>query len=174
VDAPTSAGSVEEVVLGTQGQGIHGTRGSAGFSLPELLAVFAIIAIALAIGVPLVNEQIRIAEVRSVADELVLHLRTARVLSVTKHATIDFNVYADPTNSFEYGVRSEPLKKKFFLPSRVRIAGGSDPTFEFKANGSVSAPSTVIIEADVSGSRERWTATVSTMGKTQLSHERVN
>lgn len=131
------------------------------------------IAIALAIGVPLVNEQIRIAEVRSVADELVLHLRTARVLSVTKHTPIDFNVYADPTNSFEYEVRNGTLKM-FYMPSRVRIAAGSDPKIEFKANGSVSAPSTVIIEADVSGSRERWTATVSTMGKTQLSHERVN
>lgn len=134
--------------------------------------MFALIAITMAIGVPIVNEQIRIAEVRAVADDLVLHLRAARVLSVTRHETIEFKIYADPNNYFEYdgnrGIR------KYWMPSRVRIATGSDPLIDFRENGSVAAPSTVIIEADVSGSRERWTATVSTMGRTQLAHERVN
>ena len=153
--------------------GKSGARRTSGFSLPELLAVFALIAIALAVGIPIVNEQIRIAEVRSVADNLVLHLRTARVLSVTKQKPIQFKVYADPTNSFEYEGNNGALKK-FYMPSRVRIAAGSDPTIAFRENGSVSAPSTVIVESDVSGSCERWTATVSTMGLTKLAHERVN
>jgi hypothetical protein len=140
--------------------------------LPELLAVFALIAIAIAIGVPIVNEQIRIAEVRAVADDLVLHLRAARVLSVTRHRPITFNIYVDPSNYFEYdGNRG---LKQYWMPSRVRIAPASDHTIDFKDNGSVSVPSTVIIESDVSGSCERWTATVSTMGLTKLAHERVN
>ena len=37
-------------------------RGAAGYSLAELLAVLALIAIVLAIGIPLVNEQVRIAD----------------------------------------------------------------------------------------------------------------
>jgi Tfp pilus assembly protein FimT len=135
--------------------------------------VFALIGIALAIGIPIVNEQIRIAEVRAVADELVLHLRTARVLSVTKHRSIKFEIFVDPTNKFRYE-GNDGKQRLYETPSRVRIAAGSDPTIDFRENGSVSAPSTVIIESDVSGSCERWTATVSTMGKTQLAHERVN
>ena len=147
-------------------------RGAAGFSLPELLAVIALMAIAVAIGIPIVNEQVRMAEVRAVADDLVLHLRAARSLSVTRHHLIHFNIYADPNNYFEYeGHRGV---KQYWMPSRVRIAAGSDTVIDFRENGSVSAPSTVIIESDVSGSCERWTATVSTMGRTQLAHERVN
>lgn len=154
----------------------HGPRRAcraSGFSLPELLAVLAMMAIAVAIGVPIVNEQIRIAEVRAVADDFVLHLRAARVLSVTRHKPITVNIYADPTNYFEYEGNNGAVKQ-YWMPSRVRIATSSDHAIAFRENGSVTAPSTVIIEADVSGSRERWTATVSAIGSTRLAHERVN
>ena len=144
-----------------------------GFSLPELLAVIAMIAIAVAIGVPIVNEQVRMAEVRAVADELAMHLRTARSISVTNHTSVPFEISVDPTNTFRYKGKDGNWKT-FSTPARVRIAAGSDSVIDFKANGSVAAPSTIIIESDVSGSKERWTATVSTMGRTQLVHERVN
>jgi prepilin-type N-terminal cleavage/methylation domain-containing protein len=162
-----------EAVLGDRGKEHRGVRRASGFSLPELLAVFALIAIVIAIGIPIVNEQIRIAEVRAVADDLVLHLRAARVLSVTKHKTITFTIFVDPTNKFKYE-GNDGKDRTFETPSRVRIAPASDHTIDFKDNGSVSVPSTVIIESDVSGSCERWTATVSTMGLTKLAHERVN
>jgi hypothetical protein len=38
----------------------------------------------------------------------------------------------------------------------------------------VDAVSSVVVESDVSGARERWTANVSTAGLTRLVHERVN
>lgn len=105
-----------------------------------------------------------------------MHLRAARSLSVTRHTPFDFKTSVDPTNSFKYGVKGsdERLWRSFATPGRVRIATGSDPIITFKENGSVSAPSTIIIESDVSGACERWTATVSTIGRTQLAHERVN
>ena len=144
-----------------------------GFSLSELLAVVALIGIAIAIGIPIVNEQVRIAEVRAVADDLALHLRAARTIAVTKHATIPFTIYVDPDNKFTYE-GSDGLDKEIKMPGRVRIAPASSRLINFKRNGSVDAASSIILESDVSGAREVWTATVSASGLTRLSHERVN
>jgi len=134
--------------------------------------VLAMIGIAIAIGIPLVNEQVRIAEVRAAANDLVLHLRAARMISVTKHKTIRFTVYVDPTSRFEYEGLNGSLKQ-VAMPSRVRIATASDGSIDFKKNGSVDVASSVILESDVSGACERWTATVNTVGLTTLAHERV-
>jgi hypothetical protein len=128
----------------------------------------ALLGIAIAIGIPLVNEQVRIAEVRAAADDLAVQLRAARMIAVTKRTTIKFIVHPDPINKFEYEER------EVTLPSRIRIASGSDPIILFKRNGSVDVLSTVILESDVSGALERWTATVNTMGFATLVHERVN
>jgi prepilin-type N-terminal cleavage/methylation domain-containing protein len=155
--------------------GWNGTtrRKADGFSLPELLAVLAMIAIAVAIGIPLVNEQVRIAEIRAAADDLALHLRAARMLSVTQHRKVKFKVHVDPDNYFEYE-KFEDRWKQVFLPGRVRIVAGSDSLINFKQNGSVEAASSIILEATVSGARERWTASVNAVGLTTLAHERVN
>jgi len=131
------------------------------------------IAIAIAVGVPIVNEQVRIAEVRAAADDLALHLRAARMISVTKHKTIAFEIYVDPTNTFQYeGMNGRT--KLVAMPPRVRISDASDRLIHFKGNGSVDAASAIILEADVSGAHERWTATVNTVGLTTLAHARVN
>jgi hypothetical protein len=131
------------------------------------------LAIAIAVGAPIVNEQVRIAEIRAAADDLALHLRAARMISVTKHKTITFDVYVDPTNAFEYeGLNGKP--KRVAMPGRVRISDASDRSIHFKGNGSVELASTIILEADVSGARERWTASVNTVGLTTLARARVN
>jgi len=144
-----------------------------GFSLPELLAVLAMVAIAIAVGIPLVNEQVRIAEVRAAADDLALHLRAARMISVTKHKPITFTVYVDPTSTFEYeGMNGKT--KHVAMPNRVRIDPASDRLILFKGNGSVAVASTIILESNVSGARERWTASVNSVGLTTLAHARVN
>lgn len=149
------------------------TLNAGGFSLPELLAVLAMIGIAIAIGVPLVNEQVRIAEVRAAADDLAMHLRAARMISVTKHKTIPFTIFVDPTSRFEYeGMNGKT--KQVVMPGRVRIDPASDRLINFKRNGSVDVASTIILESDVSGARERWTASVNSVGVTTLSHARVN
>jgi len=144
-----------------------------GFSLPELLAVMALLGIAIAIGIPIVNEQVRIAEVRAAADDLALHLRAARMISVTQHRPIEFKVFVDPDNAFEYE-RTKDKAKRYWTPERVKIAATSDHSILFKQNGSVDVASSIILESQVSGATERWTATVSTMGMATLVHERVN
>ena len=144
-----------------------------GFSLPELLAVLAMIAIAIAIGIPLVNEQVRIAEVRAAADDLALHLRAARMISVAQHRTVKFMVSVDPVNTFKYE-RFTLIWKEVSLPGRVRIAAASDRLINFKQNGSVDVAASIILESEVSGARERWTASVNAVGLTTLAHARVS
>ena len=144
----------------------------AGFSLAEMLVVIAIIGIAITIGIPPVNEQVRIAEVRAAADDLSLHLRAARMIAVTKHKTIIFTVNADPTNTFRYE-GNDGLQKVISMPGRVRIATGSDNSISFFQNGSVDATSAIVIESNVSNQLERWTATVNTVGLTKLARQRI-
>ena len=138
-----------------------------------LLAVLALLGIAIAIGIPIVNEQVRIAEVRAAADDLALHLRAARMISVTQHRRVEFKVFVDPENDFEYE-RTKDNWKRYSTPNRVRIAPESDRSILFKQNGSVDVASSVILESEVSGARERWTATVNKMGMATLVHERLN
>lgn len=144
----------------------------AGFSMAEMLIVIAFIGIAVGIGIPLVNEQVRIAEVRSSADDLALHLRAARMIAVAKHKTIVFTVSADPTNTFSYEGNDGKMKT-ITMPNRVKIATGSDGSISFFQNGAVDAVSAVILESQVSTSLERWTATVNTVGLTTLAHVRI-
>ena len=144
----------------------------AGFTMAEMLVVITLIGITVAIGIPLVNEQLRIAEVRGAADDLALHLRAARMIAVTKHKTITFTVNADPTNTFRYeGNDGKP--KVISMPGRVRIASASDNSISFFQNGSVDATSSIVLESNVSDKLERWTATVNTVGLTKLARQRI-
>ena len=154
----------------------------AGFSLAEMLIVIAFIAITVAIGIPLVNEQVRIAEVRSSADDLALHLRAARMLAVAKHKTIVFTVNVDPVNSFSYKALDDSsiftgdnpkVRGPFKMPTRVKIVTGSDGSISFMQNGSVDFVSSIVLESQVSNYLERWTATVNTVGLTTLAHQRI-
>jgi hypothetical protein len=82
-------------------------------------------------------------------------------------------VNVDPVSTFEYEGLTVP-RKYIAMPGRVRISPASDRSILFKKNGSVEAASSIILEADVSGARERWTAKVNTVGLTTLTHERLH
>ncbi len=153
----------------------HRAGNRSGFSLPELLAVLALLAIALAVGVPLVNEQIRIAEVRGAADNLAVNLRAARMISVSKHTPIKFTIDWDADRSLwvlNYN-GTDGKARSIALPERVTVTPESDRLVTFQQNGSVSAPASIVLESVVPGARERWTATVSSMGIATLQHERL-
>jgi prepilin-type N-terminal cleavage/methylation domain-containing protein len=148
------------------------SRTQAGFSLAEMLAVLALIGITIAIGIPLVNEQLRIAEVRAAADDMAVHLRAARMLAVTRHKDVAVTVNVEPTNSFSYE-GPDGLQRTITMPGRVNIKTGSTGSITFHSNGSSGASSTVTIESAVPNATERWTLSVNTVGLVSVAHVRV-
>jgi len=147
-------------------------RREAGYSLAELLAVLALVGIVIAIGIPLVNEQLRIGEARSASDEMAVHLRAARMIAVSHHKNIVVTVSADPTNSYSYeGTNGEIRTVQ--MPGRVLIKSGSAASITFRSDGSTGGSSTVTLESAVSNAIERWTLSVNTLGMVSVAHARV-
>jgi prepilin-type N-terminal cleavage/methylation domain-containing protein len=148
------------------------TRAQRGFSLPELLIVLAIVGAIVAISVPLVNEQIRIAELRAISDELAVHLRAARMIAVSHHKDIVVTINVDPTNTLSYE-DTYGQTRTVTMPGKVKIKSGSATSITFHSDGSSGASSTVTTESAVSTATERWILTVNTVGMVSVSHVRV-
>lgn len=147
-------------------------RAQAGFSIVELLAVLAIIGAIVAMGIPLVNEQLRVAEVRAITDEIAVHLRAARMIAVSKHKDIVVTINADPTNTVSYeGTNGDT--RTITMPGRVKIKSGSSTSITFHSDGSSGATSTLTTESSVSSATDRWTLTVNTVGLITVSHVRI-
>ena len=147
-------------------------RVDAGFSLVELLAVVAIIGAIVAMGIPLVNEQLRIAEARAISDEIAVHLRAARMIAVSKHKDIVVTINADPTNTVSYeGTNGET--RTIATPGRVKITTGSSASITFHSDGSSGAVSTLVTESVVKNGIERWTLNVNTIGLITVAHVRI-
>ena len=147
-------------------------RAEAGFTIAEMLVVLAIIGVTLGIAIPLINEQVRIAEVRSAADQMAVHLRAARMIAVSHHKDIPVTVSADPTNTISYeGTNGNT--QTITMPGTVKIKSGSTATITFHSDGSSGASSTITTESVVSNATERWTLTVNTLGMVSVAHVRV-
>jgi prepilin-type N-terminal cleavage/methylation domain-containing protein len=146
-----------------------------GFSLPELLVVLAILGLAIVVGIPLVSEQVRLAKIRGSADQFAIDLKAARMISVSKRAAVNMDVYPTPANRYQYP-GTNGLPRSIQLPSGVRIiTPTSTTTFAFQPNGSLASAATVVFEADVSsGVKERWTITTSVLGISSTTHQRVS
>ena len=157
--------------------GATSRRNAAGFSISEMLVVLAIIGITVAIGIPLVNEQVRIAEVRGAADQMAVHLRAARMMAVARHRDIKVtvnneNVAAPLTNTLQYEGQNGGTQT-ISLPAPVKIKSSSTAEITFHSDGSSDATSTVTTESVVSTSTERWTLNVNTLGLVTVAHVRV-
>jgi prepilin-type N-terminal cleavage/methylation domain-containing protein len=147
-----------------------------GFSMAEMLIVIAFIGITVGIGIPMVNEQVRIAEIRGAADELAVHLRAARMMAVTRRSDVRVTVSVDPTNTISYVQWPTPtgvLPRLMTMPNRVKIVSGSTGLITFKSDGSTGSASTVTTESVVSTKTERWTLTVNIVGTVAVAHTRI-
>ena len=143
-----------------------------GFSMVEMLIVIAFIGITVGIAIPLVNEQVRIAEIRAAADEIAVHLRAARMIAVSHHKDIVVTVSADPANTVSYEGTNGAVRT-MSMPNRVKIKSGSASSITFHSDGSTGSSSTVTTESAVSASTERWTLTVNILGMVSVAHARV-
>lgn len=147
-------------------------RTEAGFSLVELLAVLVLVGLVLAIGIPLVRDQVMIADVRQAADQMGVDLRAARMIAVSKHKTIVFTVNTDPTNTYSYEGTDGAIRLRT-MPKGVKITNASVGSITFKPDGSVTVISNIVLESQVANATERWTINVKTLGLADLTHTRI-
>ena len=148
-------------------------RGSRGVSLSELLVVMAIIGIAVAIGIPLAAQQMRMAKIRGAADQLAMDIKAARMIAVTTRADVDMTINAQPSNSYEYTDNQGKLRR-IEMPEGVRITSSTSP-LTFHLNGSLDTAATTVLEIDLSGSlTERWTISTTILGVSKTDYERIS
>jgi len=135
----------------------------------------AIIGLSIAVVVPLTSEQVRRAKARGAADEFAANLKAARMIAVTKHATVSFVVTPDPTNTYRYPAVNG-VDRTFALPAGVRITSpSSETTIAFQSNGSVTAANTTVMEANLTGTeKERFTVTTGVTGVPVITRQRVS
>ena len=143
---------------------------SRGFSFPETLLVVSVIGLAVAASVPLINEQVRSARVRAIADEFALSLRAVRMIAVSTRQ--DSVLAVDlAQNCFEYTDLGGKTRR-FPLPIGARIASTTDASITFRPNGSVlGGTQSVVFEAlrrEVIV--ETWTFDVNTIGIPSVTH----
>jgi len=141
-----------------------------------MLIVIAMIGVTVGIAIPLVNEQLRIAEVRSAADQMAVHLRAARMIAVSHHKDIVVTVNAENAsvlpNTLSYeGTNGDT--QTIQMPGLVKIKTGSTASITFHSDGSSDASSTVTTESVVSNATERWVLTVNILGLVSVAHTRV-
>lgn len=152
----------------------RGRRGESGFSISEMLVVVAIVGLATVIAIPLVSEQVRAAKARSAADQLAVDLKAARMIAVSKRATLNFTIHPDPGNYYEYA-GTDGTTRRITLPLGVRIVTpSSTSTIAFQPNGALSSAFTTQIETTIDDDEaERWTITTSVLGVSTSARCRV-
>jgi prepilin-type N-terminal cleavage/methylation domain-containing protein len=143
-----------------------------GFSIPELLVVMTIIAMAVIVTIPMTVRTVRSLEVRSATDKFTVTLRAARMQAVARNRPVNVTVYEDDAGDYwelsdvGYVAREGEGEdddeevpgyntRRWYLPSGVWFtspAAGDDAwegTLEirFNPNGSLEeGPRTVILE----------------------------
>ena len=140
------------------------SRRSGGVTLPEVLVVLAIVALAVTLAIPVISETVRSARVRSAANSFAVSLKAARMLAVTSRRPVAVRVYDfSGQNAYEYeGRRGQTLT--FGVPAGVRIATSTSPIV-FQPNGGVAAGASTTFEVDLGrGSTEVWRIDTSNLG----------
>jgi len=141
-------------------------------TLPEILVVLSIVALAVAIAVPVVGDAIRSARIRVAADHLVVTFKAARMIAVSGQAPLDLVIYSDTENAYEYTDATGRLRRYEFPPG-VRIVTPTT-TVTFRANGSVGSNLTTRLEVDMDrGGKEVWTIETNLLGIARVTRSRV-
>ena len=161
----------------TQGKRILRTIPSrspeAGFSLPEMLLVIAIMAIFITFAGPAFTQSYRAYKVRSASQELTLALRAVRQVAVSTRAASSLIVDTGAGNYTWTDVKGKP--RTWALPVGVSFVSAAPSTITFATNGTVSTGSaTLVLQGTVDFDRaDRWTLDLNTVGRVASSYSVV-
>lgn len=115
-----------------------------GYSLPEMLAVVAIIGIIALAAVPAFGSFVRSYKARSAADEMLAALRGARqmAISMRQNITVTFTPGSPGSYSYFHPIRGQNVTVQ--LPDWITTTTNPTGSFapEFRPNGSIVPSST--------------------------------
>jgi len=160
--------------MGRQDRGSGGRP--RGVSLPELLVVIALLALAALVTIPLTARRVHELRLRSTADQFLVTVRAARMVAATTGRRTVLTVSPHPDDRYEY-VDAGGRTRRVDLPQGVRIDEGSALALVFRANGSLEppVPATVVLKARLpKGIVERWIVTTPMSGIPSMTRERVD
>ena len=147
-----------------------------GISLPELLVVVALLALALLITVPLTARRVNELRLRSTADQFLVTVRAARMVAVTTGRQTVLSIEPHPSDRYEY-TDAGGKTREIELPPGVRIDEASALALVFRPNGSLEppVPATVVLKGRLpKGIVERWTVTTPMSGIPSMQREQVD
>ncbi len=135
-----------------------------GVSLPELLVVIAVLALAMMISIPLIADRVHHAKLGAAASQYAVSLRAARMIAVSKQTPVTVSVLA-VDQAYEYLDAMGRLRRTK-LPEGVQIDDAeSDDAIVFNPNGSLGAPARTVMKSTVSGGVDAsWTIDVPVSG----------
>jgi len=147
----------------------HRSGHEGGFTLLEGLVVITLSALILATAMALVQERLLSARARIAAQQLAVHLRSARFAAVSQRSPTDVVISTGPESTYSYtDVRGK--QHVIRLPEGVAIKS-SDSPIRFESNGTVTGGATTVLEAELSGNRrDRWQIDTRPLGVPRLSH----
>jgi len=156
--------------------GFERDRGQIGVSLAELLVVFALLALASLVLIPLGMQQVNRIRMRATANQFLVSMRAARMVAITTGRDVSFDVAVHPVNS--YGYRdTDGRARTINLPPGVRIDPGSTAAVVFRSNGSLAPPgmATTVLKTRLPEDLiQKWTILTPLSGISSMSSETVH
>jgi len=137
----------------------------AGFSLPELLLVLALMAIFITFAGPAFTQSYRAYKVRSAMQELSVVLRAARQVAVSTRSASSV-VFDQAAGNYSW-TDAKGRNRVWSLPPNVVFVSASPTTITFTTNGTVSTGNaTVVLQTTVDSTRaDQWTLDLNTVGR---------
>lgn len=157
-----------------------------GVTLPEILAVLAIISILLLIAVPNFNAMMKAYRISTAVEELTSVLQRARQLAVTRREVHRLAIQASPANTWTLtNIATGSVVDTGAMPPEVNLTVAPAAAYSFNANGACTTPTTytgstptaqyVRIEGRIQGSRvDRYTIEVSPVGRVKTTREHLS
>ncbi len=146
-----------------------------GVTLPELLVVVTIIAMAVLVAVPTITDTIRSARLRSATRSLEATLRAARIIAVTQRTDMPVEVRTGPAwptppgpteNQYLFtDLRGLPRIEQ--MPPGIRIVSSTSP-ITFRPNGTLDAEAVTVLEVQTRQGLRTWEVRTSRMGVTRV------
>ncbi|HUD72357.1 MAG TPA: prepilin-type N-terminal cleavage/methylation domain-containing protein [Dongiaceae bacterium] len=141
-----------------------------GFSLPELLAVMAIMGIFIVFGGPAMADGFRSYKVRSAADVLSTDVRALRYAAVASRASLTMTLnnqsHATAPNQYSFtNVKGDAITRR--IEDGVNLETGSAASITFSTGGAtgLTATQTLVISMGINADRgDRYTISVTPSG----------